>query len=236
MSTAAARPKKRPTARLPSWRFKTLQDVLDYLGGIPAKRVCMQPWPGKATQRDLLRRSDRGRCELFDGILVERAVGYHESLLASVLSGFIFSYLLDNNIGAVNSGGDGYLKLKRRRIFVPDVSFVRWDNMPERRTPTEACPELVADLVVEVISRGNTKKEIERKREAFFERGTRLFWVVHPRKQTVTVYHSVDDGVELDLADYVDGENVLPGFRLSIRKWFELAERGNSPSGKPKRA
>lgn len=231
MATTAA-PRRKALRPAASRKFATLQDVLDYVGGVPADRVHLFPWPGTATQRDMIHPPTEPKnaiCELIDGILVEKAVGLHSSILASVLAGYIFQYLLENNIGCVSASGDGYIKLKPKRIVVPDVSFVRWDQFPGGQVGDDPCPQVVAELVVEVLSKGNTRREMDRKRREFFESGTKLFWIVDPKKQTVTVYHSDTDGQVLGLDDFVDGEDVLPGFRLSIRKWFELA------AGKPPR-
>jgi Uma2 family endonuclease len=240
MPTTAARPKKRRVIREPELRFETMQEVLDYLGGISPERVHMQPWPGTATQADLLNPRNRGlngALELVDGILVEKApMGLFQSVMAIVLAGKLRVYLEDNNLGLVSAGRDGYIKLKRGRVRVPDVAFVAWNRIPEGRTPHEPCPALIADLVVEVLSRGNRRKEMARKRREFFERGTKLFWIVDPKRKVVTVYQSSDDGHDLGLDDFVDGEDVLPGFRLSIRNWFELAETGNSPAPRPKKS
>ncbi len=215
----------------------TMQDVLDRLGGVAAERVRLQPIPGSAKQKDLLDPKQREvrpmRLELIDGVLVEKAVmGLGESVLAAVLLGYLFRYLSTNNLGVVTSGGDACIKLRQGLIRIPDVSFVRWDAMPGRKIPTVPCPELVADLVVEVLSRSNTKKEIERKRQDFFDHGTKLFWVVDPRRQTVTVYRSMHEGEVLGLDDEVSGEEVLPGFRLSIREWFQVAKDGTRPPSK----
>lgn len=205
---------------------ETLQDLLDRLGDVAPQRVRMHPWPGTATQRDLLSPENRqagGVMELVDGILVEKPVGWLESRLATVLAGEIHAYLKRRNLGVVNCGGDGYLKLKRRLIRVPDVSFVSWDRLPDRKSPKEPCPELIADLVVEVLSRGNTRREMARKRADFFARDTKLFWIVDPRKFTVTVYRSETEFRTLTAKDIVEGEDVLPGFRLSIQSWFDMA-------------
>lgn len=205
---------------------ETLQDLLDQLGDVPPDRVRMHPFPGTASQRDLLNPENKqpgGVLELVDGVLVEKPVGWTESRLATVLAGEIHAYLKKRNLGVVNCGGDAYLKLSRRLIRVPDLSFVSWDRLPRRQAPKEPCPELIADLVVEVLSRSNTGKEMKRKRGDFFSRGTKRFWIVDPRKSTVTVYRNETDHIVLTPSDFVTGEEALPGFRLSIREWFEMA-------------
>jgi hypothetical protein len=67
--------------------LETLADLLDYLGGIAPERVRLHPAPGTATEDDVLSVHDReGRlCELVDGVLVEKAMGFRESLLAATL-------------------------------------------------------------------------------------------------------------------------------------------------------
>ena len=82
------------------------------------------------------------------------------------------------------------------------------------------------DLVVEVLSKSNTPKEMNRKLGEYFRAGVRLVWYVDPSKRTVRV--SAGDR-PLDLLDattsLLDGGDVLPGFTLSIRDWFAEAER-----------
>lgn len=227
-TTAPRRKSSRPAAVK---KFATLQDVLDYLGGVPADRVHLFPWPGTATQRDMLHPPTEPKnaiCELVDGILVEKAVGFDSSRLATILTIQIGIYLESHDIGCLNSGGDGYIKLKPRRIVAPDLSFIRWERFPEGQVSDDPCPQVVADLVVEVLSKSNTRREMDRKRREFFESGTKLFWIVDPKKQTVTVDRPNAEPHVLGLHDYVDGEDVLPGFRLSVGKWFERAA-GKSP-------
>ena len=60
----------------------TIADLLESLGGIPARRVLLNPRPGTASERDLIRLNERGnrRYELFYGTLVEKAMGFDESI------------------------------------------------------------------------------------------------------------------------------------------------------------
>ena len=62
----------------------TWEQRLADLGNVPADRILTQPVPGTATFEDVVRANDRdGRlCELIDGTLVEKAMGWQESLLA----------------------------------------------------------------------------------------------------------------------------------------------------------
>ena len=47
----------------------TVAALLDQLGGIPPERVLMKPYPGTATENDILEMDDRGGplCELIGG-------------------------------------------------------------------------------------------------------------------------------------------------------------------------
>ena len=55
-------------------------------------------------------------------------------------------------------------------VRIPDLAFISWQRLPERRVPTDPIPGLVPDLVVEVLSDGNTAAEMDRKRREYFGR------------------------------------------------------------------
>jgi hypothetical protein len=63
---------------------QTLADLLASLGGISAARVRLRPFPGTATERDVIAIHDRENrlCELVDGTLVEKVMGFDESIYA----------------------------------------------------------------------------------------------------------------------------------------------------------
>ena len=72
----------------PPGPIETLADLLRQLGGISPERVRFRPLPGTATERDVLDVQTReGRlCELVDGVLVEKGIGFRESFLAMALT------------------------------------------------------------------------------------------------------------------------------------------------------
>jgi hypothetical protein len=78
----------------------TWADRLYDLGNIPASRIRMEPAPGTAKMEDVTRlRDTEGRLyELVDGTLVEKAIGWQESLLAGILLHWLHVYLDDNPV------------------------------------------------------------------------------------------------------------------------------------------
>lgn len=64
--------------------LETLADRLKRLGSVSPERIPMSPAPGTATEEDVVARVDGEKhlFELVDGVLVEKAMGYYESLLA----------------------------------------------------------------------------------------------------------------------------------------------------------
>src|SRR3989475_12302594 len=83
--------------------IETLADLLEQLGGIVPERVRFRPPPGTATEQDVLAveaHEDR-LCELVDGVLVEKAMGWRESLLASVLITLLSNFVRPRNLGLV---------------------------------------------------------------------------------------------------------------------------------------
>ena len=206
----------------------SLADLLEHLGGIPAYRVLLQPAPGFATEADVIRleaQANKRLCELIDGVLVEKAMGFRESVIAQELGTDIVIYLRRNNIGTT-AGEQGMMRLSLRRVRMPDLSFVSWDQFPNREVPETPIPSIYPDLAVEVLSISNTPAEMRNKREDYFNAGTRLVWEIDPRAETVRVFTGIDDSTLLTTADTLDGADVLPGFQVSIREMFERARRG----------
>lgn len=213
-----------PSAHTDTRSIETLADLVERLGGVPLERIRMRPPPGAATEQDLVR-SDGARdglCELADGVLVEKPMGYYESRLAAVLIGFLEAFLQTQDLGIV-LGPDGALRLMAGLVRLPDVSFLSWDHFPGRLLPKGQVLGRAPDLAVEILSPKNTVAEMARKRAEYFAAGTRLHWELDPDTRVVTVYASPDVASVLDETHTLNGGLVLPGFSLPIRTWFARA-------------
>ena len=203
----------------------TVADLQEHLDGIPAHRIRLRPWPGTATVQDVVRMDDHHDrlCELIDGVLVEKAMGFEESWIAANLLFLLGQFLQQHPLGIV-TGADGLIQLLPHQVRIPDVAFFAWERLPDRRFPREAVPHLVPDLAVEVLSASNTPTEMRRKLREYFQADVRLVWYIEPASRTVTVYTSEHDSVELDEDQMLTGDRVLPGFEVSVRQLFTPSE------------
>jgi Uma2 family endonuclease len=215
-----------------------MKDLLQQLGGISPERVRLRPTPGTATEDDLLqihRREDK-LYELVNGVLVEKVMGYLEGTLAGDILFLLKLYLADHDLGNP-AGADATMRLMPGLVRIPDVSFVRWEQLPNHEIPEEPIPSLYPDLAVEVLSRGNTRGEMRLKVRDYFLSGTRLVWLVDPRKRVVHVYTEPEQSQILKEGQSLEGGDVLPGLRLPIRKVFARLPRRSGRRGKrPPRA
>jgi Uma2 family endonuclease len=207
--------------------IKTLADLRQRLGGIPLERIWFHPAPGTATEKDVIEAEERENrlCELVDGTLVEKAMGFEESRLALLLSHLVQTYLDKNDLG-ICVGADGMMRIAPRLVRIPDLSFISWDRLPGRESPREPIPDLAPDLAVEVLSEGNTKPEMTRKVREYFEAGVILVWLIDPRKRTARVFSTVEKSTLVRADQSLDGGAVLPGFVLPLS---ELLDRGRRP-------
>jgi Uma2 family endonuclease len=210
-----------------SAEIKTLADLRQRLGGIPLERIWFHPAPGTATEKDVIEAEDRENrlCELVDGTLVEKAMGFEESRLAIELAYVIKSYLDQHDLG-ICVGADGMMRIAPGLVRIPDVSFVTWDRLPGRESPRDAIPDLAPDLAVEVLSEGNTEAEMARKVREYFEAGVVLVWLIDPKKRTAQVFSTREKAVLVRAGQALDGGDVLPGFTLLLS---DLLDRGRRP-------
>jgi Uma2 family endonuclease len=210
----------------PAAPIRTLADLLERLGGIPPRRVLFHPPPGTATERDVfeVRRRENRVCELVDGVLVEKAMGYRESALACALIELLGAFVRRRNLGVV-TGEAGTVRLYGGLLRIPDVAFTSWARLPRRRMPAEPVPELAPDLAVEVLSEGNTPEEMERKRSEYFAAGVRQVWIADPHFRTVHAYSRMDQFVLYGEGDTLHAGEILPGFVLPLREWFAELDR-----------
>jgi Uma2 family endonuclease len=185
----------------------------------------MEPQPGHATVEDLIRlNGEGGMFELVDATLVEKAMGWRESLIAMVLGRLLGDFVSKHNLGFV-SGPDGFMRILRTQVRSPDVAFVSWERLPDGRVPEEKVPDIVPDIAIEVLSEGNTYGEMSRKRREYFHAGVRQVWMVDLDERSVAVYTDIMKYHILDEHGQLEGADILPGLVISLSEVFGELDR-----------
>jgi Uma2 family endonuclease len=141
-------------------------------------------------------------------------------LIASLLRVFVTERRLGNVVG------DGCLfHLPNGDKVIPDAAYISKER--SANIPSDYY-RVAPDLAVEVVSPSNKPDDILDKVESYIECGTRLVWVFYPEEQFVRVWRPTDNGrtsvEKLDINGTLDGEDVLPGFSVSVKDIFPVEQ------------
>jgi Uma2 family endonuclease len=181
------------------------------------------------TAEDLIALGPDAPYELIDGELREVAPSFDDpSRIGVRIASPLFAFVEEHELGEV-FGADGGFRLPGRweTIVAPDVSFVRTERIPPDHNFQSFFPG-APDLAVEVGSLSDSRAEIADKVRRYLAAGVRLVWVVWPLSQTVVVHRPDQESVVLHVGDVLDGEDILPGFRLSLASIFKEPRRSGS--------
>ena len=170
-----------------------------------------------ATEADLLAMPEDGqKYELVDGRIRVSPAGDRHSVIALALAARLLAFVKDHRLGHV-LGADAGFRLAGGNVRSFDASFVAAGRFPDDRPP-DAWGSLAPDLAVEVISPGDRPRYVLDKVGEYLEAGVRLVWVIDPHKATAVVYRSLTDVREVGPDDYLEGGDVVPGFRCQLRE------------------
>lgn len=80
------------------------------------------------------------------------------------------------------------------------------------------------DLVVEILSPGNSKKEMDIKFRLYEEAEVGEYWIIHPTEKTVWVY-VLENGEYVTHKPFVEGEQIIsrkfPDLKINLSNIFE---------------
>jgi Uma2 family endonuclease len=156
-------------------------------------------------------------------------MGFLESLFAGAILGWLREFVIPRNLGVV-SGEAGMVRLFPGRVRVPDVAYASWDRLPNGVIPNEPVPTLAPELVVEVLSESNTKREMELKRREYFSAGVEVVWEIDPKTRSAQVHHRLEKSSErFDSTGVLREPELLPGFELPLSRLFGELDRGRDP-------
>jgi len=183
------------------------------------------------TQDDLLEldeQDDNQHIEVDNGeiIFVEHDIGFLNTKIIQILFLHLHAYLQQNPIGDVFIDGARYILFSTQqgiqRAYKPDFSFIRKGRIaPDFNWSGDFIG--APDLAVEILSPGQTIKQMISKLDHYFEAGTSEAWLIYPDKQTVYQYQ-VDGDMPLVYGTNDALESALfPNLKIILREIFTPA-------------
>lgn len=157
--------------------------------------------------------------ELIEGELVEiMSTGFIHGIVAQELSYYVLDFAKKNDLGLVTAAETGFI-MGEKTYRGADGAFISNENLEKYGYPQGFFP-VAPDIAIEVVSPNNTSEEMMEKVNLYLENGSRMVWIVYPQTRVITVYRQNNVVSLLRENDILDGEEILPGFRLSVGELF----------------
>lgn len=170
------------------------------------------------TADDLLNLPDDGRQhELVNGRLITMsATSSRPAMLAAEIGLEIGLFVRQHKLGRVGGADWGFrLRENPDTVRAPDFAFVRAERIPTEGVPPGFWPG-APDLAVEVISPSDRFTDVMDKVDEYLAAETRMVVVVDPESRVTRVFRPGQPPRVLAPDGVLDGDDVLPGFRLEL--------------------
>ena len=178
------------------------------------------------TYADYFKWEFEARVELIKGKIYEMSAPnrLHQKI-STYLNAMFFNYLRGKKCGVYAAPFDVRFPRKSKddkdilTVVQPDICVVCDESKLDERGCIGA-----PDIIVEILSPSNNKKELKYKYDLYEEAGVKEYWVVFPIYETIEVY-VLQNGVFLPSRPFVAGDtigsSVLEGFTLDLAELFE---------------
>ncbi len=160
--------------------------------------------------------------ELIHGEIVEKVPTEEHGILVITLGSLLKNHVKPRQLGKVGTEIRYRKPSDKYNTRMPDVSF-RAGNDP---VVTEGAVMQMPDLAVEIQSPTDKPRELREKAHYYLQNGSKLVWLIYPRKQEVEVCR-LDVAGEMEvtpvaLEGVLDGRPVLPEFSVPVKEIFEV--------------
>ena len=180
--------------------------------------------PKLLTAEDLLRLDSKGvKGELIRGEFRETmSAGLKHGEVVMKLGFLMGSVVIPGRLGRL-AGSDAGVILERDPDTVrePDVAFISAARLPLTERVTSYY-EIIPDLVVEIASPSDSRREVNNKARMWHSHGVPLVWAAYPETRTIDVHRADGTITTLDENDVLDGGEILPGFAVRVKDIFDL--------------
>ena len=174
------------------------------------------------TADDLLALYGKGvKGELIRGVFCETvSAGIEHGEIAGNFIIGMGNFVKPRKLGRI-FGSDSGIRLERAPDTVrePDVAFISAERLP-LDLRVQGYSEVVPDLVVEIASPSNSRRELNDKSLMWLHFGVSLIWAAYPDTRTVDIYRPGRPVVTIGDDGVLDGAPALPGFQLPVADVF----------------
>ncbi len=145
---------------------------------------------------------------------------FEQGHLTSVVNTSLGRHATDGELGKALVGVGCHLTSGSDTVRAPAVAFVsreRLAGLSDRDGWLPGAP----NLVIEIIDWPAPSPDMDERTAEWLEHGAQLVFVVNPRRQTVAIHRPGQPIRTLGVGDELNGEDVVPGWSLSVRELFE---------------
>lgn len=174
------------------------------------------------TADDLLRLYGEGvRGELIRGVLHETmAAGVRHGKIVVNLASALHNFVTPRALGTLVASDSGvWLERNPDTVREPDIAYFSAAKMP-LDTDIDGYAEVAPDLVVEIRSPSDSRRDVHDKARMWISHDVSLVWVIHPDARTVDVHRPNRAVTTLAADDILDGVDVLAGFTHPLAEVF----------------
>ena len=167
------------------------------------------------------------RVELLKGYVAKMSPApnsYHQ-MISGELSRQLFNFFHKKTCRAFAAPYDVYLPSQSnsgQTIVQPDLCLICDPNKIEKKGCVGA-----PDLIVEILSPGNSRKEVIDKYEIYQEAGVKEYWLIYPAEQVLQVY-TLKNAIFVAKKPIAPGDiyesELFPELKIDIESLFEGTE------------
>ncbi len=154
--------------------------------------------------------------ELINGKLTEKMPTEEHGVTAGNIVFALRGYVQIHKSGRVGVEVRHRMPDDQWNSLLPDISY----STARRTMVTQGSVPTMPDLAVEVQSPNDSIKAMREKAAYYLAHGSKLVWLIYPRKQLVEVFYVNGEIDIFHAGETLSGEEVLPDFKLPVAEIF----------------
>jgi Uma2 family endonuclease len=154
-------------------------------------------------------------------VIVMSPTGAESSHRNLMIGAMLYLWAIQDGSGVAFDSSGGFL-LPNGAMRAPDAAWVRRSRLAkltraEKRGFLPLCP----DFVVELRSESDRLDALQTQMDEYIANGAQLGWLIDPIERSIYIYRPDRPVQHVVRPDELSGENVLPGFILTLENLWE---------------